>query len=201
MQTLLATRGITVHAHTTPVAYRDGALVTVPGRAVRADRAVALPMPVGRPIPGVAQDRRGFVNTDEHGRVDDRTDVYAVGDMAAFPLKQGGIATQQADAAAEAIAAGAGAPLTPRPFRPVLRGLLLTGLTPQYLRANPLDSSSEVDTEPLWWPPGKIVGRFLSPFLAEHLGLSADLPPGSSAAGLEVDVELERDHALWASAR
>ena len=40
-----------------------------------------------------------------------------------FPIKQGGLATQQADAVAEAIAAGRGS-RRPEPFRPVLRGLL-----------------------------------------------------------------------------
>jgi hypothetical protein len=54
----------------------------------------------------------------------------------------------------------------------MLRGLVLTGLTPKYLRANLLAASSQVDSEPLWWPPGKIVGRYLGPFLAEHLSLS-----------------------------
>jgi sulfide:quinone oxidoreductase len=94
--------------------------------------------------------------------------------MTTFPLKQGGIAAQQADAAAESIAALAGAPLTPRPFRPVLRGLLLTGLSPRYLAASLLDDSSAVDSEPLWWPPAKIVGRHLAPFLAKHAGLTVD---------------------------
>ena len=47
--------------------------------------------------------------------------------MTSFPLKQGGIAAQQASAAAESIAVDAGADLDPQPFRPVLRGLLLTG--------------------------------------------------------------------------
>jgi hypothetical protein len=47
-------------------------------------------------------------------------------------VKQGGIATQQADAVAKSIAALAGAPVTPEPLRPVLRGLLLTGNTPGY---------------------------------------------------------------------
>jgi sulfide:quinone oxidoreductase len=201
MRSLLVSRGIAVHEHTTPVAFRDGALVTVPGLAIRADYAVALPTPHGYPLPGLRQDAHGFLRTDEHGRVDEHEDIYAAGDMTAFPLKQGGIATQQADAAAEAIAALAGAPVTPRPFRPVLRGLLLTGLSPRYLRANLLAASSEVDAEPLWWPPGKIVGKYLSPFLAEHLGLSVDTPPAAGDVGLAIDVELERDHATWAPTR
>jgi sulfide:quinone oxidoreductase len=37
------------------------------------------------------------------------TDVYAAGDLTQFPLKQGGTAAQQADAAASSIAADAGA--------------------------------------------------------------------------------------------
>jgi sulfide:quinone oxidoreductase len=114
----------------------------------------------------------GFVRTDAHGRLESYDHVYAAGDITSFPLKQGGIAAQQADAAAESIAALAGAAVTPRPFRPALRGLMLTGLSPRYLSANLLDAHSEVDTEPLWWPPAKVVGRYLAPFLAEHTGLS-----------------------------
>jgi sulfide:quinone oxidoreductase len=199
---LLETRGIGLRAHTTPVVFRNGALVVVPGRAIRTERVVSIPVPEGRRIPGVPEDGRGFVRTDEYSRVEGRDDVYAAGDMTTFPLKQGGIAAQQADAAAESIAALAGAPVTPRPFRPVLRGLLLTGLSPRFLAASLLDDSSEVDTEPLWWPPAKIVGRYLAPFLAEHVGLSAEPPPEGLAAGaLEVDVELERLRGDWVRAR
>jgi sulfide:quinone oxidoreductase len=188
---LLETRGIGLRTHTTPVVFRDGALLVVPGRAIRTDRVVSLPVPEGQPLPGILQNGRGFVPTDEHGRVEGRDDVYAAGDMTTFPLKQGGIAAQQADAAAESIAALAGAPVEPTAFRPVLRGLLLTGLTPRYMASSLLDDSSEVDTEPLWWPPGKIAGRYLAPFLAANLGLSAEAPPEAQAGtAVPVDVEL-----------
>lgn len=191
IKSLLETRGIGLRTHTTPVVFRDGALVVVPGRAVRTDRVVSLPVPEGRRIAGLPADGRGFVRADEHGRVEGRDDVYAAGDLTTFPLKQGGIATQQADAAAESIAALAGAPVTPRPFRPVLRGLLLTGLTPRFMAASLLDDASEVNTEPLWWPPAKIVGRYLAPFLAQHVGLSAGPPPEALAtSALKVEVEL-----------
>ena len=43
------------------------------------------------------------------------------------PIKQGGIAAQQADVAAEHVAATLGAKVEPTAFRPVLRGELLTG--------------------------------------------------------------------------
>jgi sulfide:quinone oxidoreductase len=189
---VLAGCNIAVHTQTTPVVFRDGALVVVPGRAIRTQQVVSIPVPEGRQIPGIRQDGRGFVPVDERGRVEGRDDVYAVGDMTAFPIKQGGIAAQQADAAAEWIAALAGVEIEPRPFRPVLRGLLLTGLSPRFLRSDVLDGSSEVDMEPLWWPPGKIAGRYLAPFLAEHFGLSTEPPPGllDEAGAREVEVEL-----------
>ena len=61
-------------------------------------------------------------------------DVFAAGDITNFPVKQGGIATQQADTVAAVIAASAGSDVDPHPFRPVLRGLLLTGGQPRYFR-------------------------------------------------------------------
>jgi sulfide:quinone oxidoreductase len=196
---LLEAQGIAVHTQTTPVVFRNGALVVVPGRALRTRQVVSMPVPEGRRIPGIPQNGRGFVRVDERGRVDGRDDLFAVGDMTAFPIKQGGIAAQQADAAAEWIAALGGAPVEARPFRPVLRGLLLTGLSPRYLRSGVLDASSEVDLRPLWWPPGKIAGRYLGPFLAEHVGLSAEPPPAMLAAAHaeRVDVELDRSAGTW----
>jgi sulfide:quinone oxidoreductase len=202
IKSLLETRGIGLRTQTTPVVFRNGALVVVPGRAIRTERVVSLPVPEGKGIPGLPTDARGFVRVDDLGRVEGRNDVYAAGDITTFPLKQGGIATQQADAAAESIAALAGASVTPRPFKPVLRGLLLTGLTPRFMAASPLDASSEVDSEPLWWPPAKIVGRYLAPFLAQHVGLSAERPPEAlTANAVEVDVELERIERDWVSDR
>jgi hypothetical protein len=56
---------------------------------------------------------------------------------------------------------------------------------------------TELDTEPLWWPPGKIVGRHLAPFLASHLNVSQTPPP---TGALEVEVEVDRGPAgEWAS--
>jgi sulfide:quinone oxidoreductase len=80
----------------------------------------------------------------------------------------------------------------PRPFTPVLRGLLLTGLTPRFLRSELGTHETELDTEALWWPPAKIVGRYLAPFLAAHMHVSAS-PPRSE--GVEIDVELDRGAA------
>jgi len=172
---LLEARGIGLRTHVTPLAFEDGILRLVPGGQIGTDRVVAAPRLQGPALPGVPADWHGFVPTDEHGRVGSEVDVYAAGDLTQFALKQGGIATQQADAAAEAIAAQLGAAIEPAPFRPVLRGLLLTGMSPRYLLAEAGTARAEVDTEPLWWPPDKIVGHYLAPFLAERLGLH-DVP-------------------------
>ena len=191
---LLAERGIDVYTRAYPSNFRDGQLLLVPDGVVEADRVVALPRLHVPPIDGVPQGRDGFVPIDTHCRVAGLADVYAAGDLTSFPVKQGGIAAQQADAAAEAIAAAAGVDLEPRPFRPVLRGLLLTGGEPHYLRteiARP-GEASQVATQPLWWPPAKIAGRRLAPFFAELTGEDAGEPtpvPGAVPVEVELDPE------------
>ncbi len=188
MAQLLEMRGIGFRAASTPVAFEGGVLRLAAGREVAADAVVALPLLEGLRLDGIPQDEHGFVPTDEFGRVAGLTDVYAAGDLTQSSIKQGGIAAQEADAVAEAIAADAGAAVQPIPCPPVLRGLLFTGFVPRFLRHEE-DGPSLVDTQPLWWPPGKIVGRYLSPFLAEHLGLATSGPPPADALPIEVAVD------------
>jgi sulfide:quinone oxidoreductase len=126
VEELLEQSGVYVFTSRYPVAVTPDGLTVVPGETIAADRVVSLPRLVGPAIAGVPSDSTGFVPADEHGRVAGLEDVYVCGDASAFPVKQGGIATQQADAVAQAIAAAAGADVEPKPFRPVLRGLLLT---------------------------------------------------------------------------
>jgi len=185
---LLELHGIELRVDTTPIAVEGRALRVLPGEPMEADRVVALPRLEGLRLAGLPYDARGFVPTDSNGRVRGLDDVYAAGDLTAFPVKQGGIATQQADAAAESIAAAAGVPIEPRPFKPVLRGLLLTGMTARYLRTEAGSLRSDVDTEPLWWPPAKIVGRHLAPFLASHLQLPESPPQNSGRLAVEVEL-------------
>jgi sulfide:quinone oxidoreductase len=104
------------------------------GRRIHAAAVITLPDLVGRRVPGLRQDAAGFIAVDDHGRVCNVDGVYAAGDVTAFPLKQGGLATQQADAAAEAMLAALGVPIVPRPFDPVLNGVLYTDREPAYLR-------------------------------------------------------------------
>ena len=76
-----------------------------------------------------------------------------------------------------------------------MRGLLLTGMVPRFLRAEGSPSLSLVDTEPLWWPPAKIVGRYLAPFLADHLGLSELLPDAARESAVPVEIEFRTGRA------
>jgi sulfide:quinone oxidoreductase len=188
---LLELRGIEVELGTAAVAWHHGVLEVAGDRSVEADAVVAMPQLVGPAVTGLPHDGGGFVPTDLEGRVVGTTDIYAAGDATQFRPKQGGLAAQQADAVAAAIAADAGADVRPAPYRPVLRGLLLTGFVPRYLRADVQAGSSVVDTEPLWWPPAKIVGRHLAPFLAAQLGLAPSRPEGARSGGLEVEIELD----------
>lgn len=130
MRELLEARGIALRSGVYPAAVEAGRLRLVPEGSLPADRVLTLPRLKGPFIAGVPHTDEGFIQSDAFGRVEGAPDVFAAGDVTAFPVKQGGIAAQQADAAAEAIAAHAGAAVSPRPFRPVLRGLLLTGGVP-----------------------------------------------------------------------
>jgi sulfide:quinone oxidoreductase len=187
---MLASHGIGCRTRATPVRFSEGLLDLVPGARVETEAVVALPQLEGPDLPGVPSDANGFVPADDHGRVGAEVGIYAAGDLTQFPLKQGGIATQQADAAAEMIAAEAGAPIEPAPFRPILRGLLLTGDAPSFLRTEVATAGSLVAVEPLWWPPAKIVGRHLAPFLATHLGLSTEPPTRPSGTVVRVEQDL-----------
>jgi sulfide:quinone oxidoreductase len=181
---LLAARNIVVRPSSSPVAVRPHALVLADGGVVLADRVITLPVLEGPALAGLPRDPRGFIPVDEHGRVRGQADVFAAGDVISFPVKQGGLAAQQADAVAETIASEIGVAVRPQPFRPVLRGLLMTGGAPLYLRADarrptrdaPValeaapprreDPDAAVSGQPLWWPPVKIAGRYLAPYLA-----------------------------------
>src|SRR5512133_3551796 len=192
---LLEERGIALQTGSAPVELVEGELRLVPEGTIAADRVVALPRR-GPRIDGLPQTVEGFRSVDAHGQVHGLADVFAAGDITSFPVKQGGIAAQQADAAAEVIAANVGADLTPQPFRPVLRGLLLTGRQPRYLRHEITGGAgdvSEASPQPLWWPPAKIVGRYLAPFLGSFAGVES--PPETPAAPDTVPVEIELDVA------
>jgi sulfide:quinone oxidoreductase len=94
---------------------------------------------------------------DAFGRVYGEAHVHAIGDMTTHALKQGGLATQQADVVAADLAAAAGAPVERVSYEPALQAMLFTGGEPLYLG----EGADE-------WPRQKIVGRHLGPYLATH---------------------------------
>jgi sulfide:quinone oxidoreductase len=183
---MLAAAGIefTGASHVEPV---DGAVRLLPsGRTLAAARLVALPLIRGPQLGGVPSEPDfGFIPVDRHGRVAGLDGVYAAGDATNFPVKQGGLAAQQADAVAEHVAARHGAPLDPSPFRPVLRGLLFAGGADRYLRA----CDDAVAAQPLWWPPTKIAGRYLAPYLYAREPVAAPGPAPEGFVDLEVPLE------------
>jgi sulfide:quinone oxidoreductase len=187
---LCANRGIALRAGAQVRSFENGLLELDVGGDVEADRVIALPKLEGIRVPGLPSDDDGFIPVDEHCAVIGLANVYAAGDGIAYPIKQGGLAAQQADIAAQAIAARLGAVIEPKPFEPRLRGQLLTGLAPTYLTAGAVEGGpkeSTVAVNPLWWPPSKIAGRYLAPYLAGHAsygpaGELEERPPIAAAA-------------------
>jgi sulfide:quinone oxidoreductase len=193
VRAVLDEAGVTFAGGSYAVEHVDGSLVSLSGEALPVERVVALPRLRGQRIDGIPQTLEGFVDVDEHCCVPGVDAVFAAGDVTSFPVKQGGIAAQQAVAAAEAIAVLAGASIVPHPFRPILRGLLLTGAEPQYLRRD-LSGGDEPDwasASPIWWPPTKIVGRRLAPFLAALTGEAPVAGVTPPARGLQVEQPLD----------
>ncbi len=103
---LLADRRVRFRGSSVPASLdADGSLLLHFNGAIRADRVVCAPQLRGPRLTGLPSDWWQFVPTDSLGRVEGLTDVYAAGDMTAFPIKQGGLAAQQADLIAHHIAA------------------------------------------------------------------------------------------------
>jgi sulfide:quinone oxidoreductase len=186
---LLSARRIRAVAAAHVTAVEGGAVRWVPGDGrLEISGAVALPALEGPAIDGLPADEHGFIPIDQHARVRGVERVYAAGDGTTFPIKQGGLATLEADAAAEHIAASIGAPVDPRPFHPVLRGRLLTGDESLSLEADVAGGGEGTTSlDYLWWPPHKVSGRYLPAWLAGEEPRADPAPPRHS---LEVEVSL-----------
>ncbi len=190
---LLSARNVTVLAGARAVETGKGDLVLHPSdRPLDADCIVALPRLDGPAIPGLPANERGFIPIDEHARVQGLDDVYAAGDGTTFPIKHGGLGTEQADAVAEDISARVGADIEPQPFRPVLRGKLITGEESLNLRAEVAGGGGEgiASADYLWWPPHKVSGRYLAPWLA---GTTPHTEPEPPPHAIDVEVALPKE--------
>ena len=192
VESLLRERGVEVRASSAPIAVEDGNLTVVPAGSVPADLVIALPRLRGNPVPGIPQNRDGFIPVNRDCQVEGIPSVYAAGDTTSFPIKQGGIATQQAAAVAREIAAAAGAPVQREQFRPVLRGLLLTGKDARFMRSEVTGGqgdASRISDHMLWWPQTKVAGQYVSQYLANKIDpIQPKAPLAADAIPVEVDI-------------
>jgi sulfide:quinone oxidoreductase len=185
---LLTARRILVESGCRVVEDETGFLHLAPvGRPLGAEVILSLPIIHGPKISGLPCEPDGFIPVDEYGRVEGLDGVYAAGDGTNFPVKQGGLATQQADAACEHLAARLGATIQPSPFKPVLRGQLITGADSLHMKHGLTGGQGEGVTslDYLWWPPHKIAGRYLSAWLG-HTPAQKDLEPPFRPIDVEV---------------
>lgn len=175
---LLDNAGIEVHTGRHPESFEDRELRLVPDGAVPADEVVAMPTLEGPAIPGLPSDQDGFLPVDEACRITGCEREFAAGDATNFPVKQGGVAAQMANAAVRAIAVEIDVLVDAKPFRPTLDGTLLTGKGAHHLRQSLVMGTSETSQHQLspdWLPLAKVT----APFLVDYLGEHSDFP-GSS---------------------
>jgi sulfide:quinone oxidoreductase len=190
-----ASRAISARLHAAGITVRTAVDVDIPacglielrpgGERLTVDRIVTLPLVDGPAIEGLPHDEHGFLAVDAHGRVEGVPDVYAAGDVTHHPIKQAGLACQQADAAAEMIAAQAGIGIEPQPYAPVLEGILLTERATMIMRRekNAVDNdSSVVSRAGRWRAPTKAIGRELAAHLAAAHPQRADDPDSETVA-------------------
>lgn len=170
--------------------WREGMLVVRGDAPIKADRVITVPQLRVNRVSGIPASWWGFVPTDAFGRVEGLSDVYAAGDMTTDPIKQGGLATQQADRIAHTIAASLGAPVKGIRSRQVLRARLVSGRRTLLLRTE-LDWRGRPTSGSAGWAGeggaggeagdggeggeiagGKLFGRYLTPYLeARHRGM------------------------------
>ena len=157
---------------------RHGLLVLTDGTSIEADRVVALPELRGRRITGVPGNPSGFVPVDSLGRVEGLHNVYAAGDLTTFPIKQGGLAAQQADVVAHTLAEQLGVPVKQVRAPHVLRARLIGGERPVFLRTefdwsgHPTKSALEGAGDEQAASAAKVLGRYLVPYLETRETLS-----------------------------
>lgn len=179
VEEILADRRVRFLRESAATSWADGELSIQGDAPIAAERVITVPQLRVHRIPGIPASWWGFVPTDASGRVEGLSDVYAAGDMTTYPIKQGGLATQQADRIAHTIAASLGAPVGEMGTTHVLRARLLGGERPLLLHTE-LDwqgrsgkGTVEVGDGDEIADTAKIFGRYLTPYLE---GLAQNAP-------------------------
>ena len=164
---LLAGRGIAFVGGVRAEVARGTIRLHPGGRQLDAERVFALPDVQGDAPAGLPADGTGFLPTDVHGHVVGVAGVFAAGDATSFPAKHGGIAAQQAEAAAQSIAAAHGCAIEPESFRPLLRGRLLTGGADLFLERDIAGGGGDAGgaMRQAWWPADKVSAPRLAPYV------------------------------------
>jgi sulfide:quinone oxidoreductase len=172
VESLLVEHGVSFLGNSAPDRVReDGSLVLISGTTIEADRVVATPQLRGQSIAGVPANWSGFVPTDAIGRVENLPNVYAAGDMTTSPIKQAGVAAQQADRIAQRILTAGGTPIMESRTPTVLQARLVGGEHPLVLRAE-LDEHGQATSATLTRTTSdnaavssKVLARYLTPYL------------------------------------
>lgn len=155
--------GVVLRLGESIIAY-DGARATfADGSQLDVDRLVSMPSLVPSVPQGIPVDSEGFISVGVGQLVAGTTSVYAVGDVTNFPIKQGGLASQEADAAAAAIERQLGFGGPPEQEGLVIEATLLTTNRRLPLRAK-IDGDVNVQSLPaeaIDGPSQKIYSRLL----------------------------------------
>jgi sulfide:quinone oxidoreductase len=133
-----------------------------------AGTVVSLPLLNGPAIAGLPVDDHGFIRVGPDMRVPDAVDVFAAGDATVGPIKQGGLAAQQADTAASEIVRSCGSETPRTDYAPVLRGKLTAGDGDELYLRRVLDGldSGTARQDPLWQPSGVVCAWRLARWLS-----------------------------------
>ncbi|MBJ7458765.1 MAG: FAD-dependent oxidoreductase [Thermoleophilaceae bacterium] len=160
---LCAEFGVNLHLGMSVLSYDGTNAHLSDGSEVATDRLFAMPRLTGRAPAGVPTDPEGFVPVDDLQRVVGTTNVFGVGDVTNFRVKQGGLASAQADLAVAAIEHQFGTGPAPTPSTHEIEALLLTADRRLAMRARiGPESSTSIEIEQPTGPVQKIHSRLLA---------------------------------------
>lgn len=160
--------GVVIHTGTTVEAFDGTTAQLSDGTTQAADHVFAMPRLTGRAPEGIPTDANGFIHVDDNQLVEGTSNVYAVGDVTDFRVKQGGLASMQADAAICAIESALGDREAPEPFVREIEAILIAASRRVAMRARIGEETSQsIAIEQPTGAVQKIYSRLLSERLRE----------------------------------